>query len=179
VGNPSNWSSQGDKNVAEWLRAAGHVEVVRTMRAFPENAVIQERGLQQLMTVVIDEIAFELSSTDAVNAAGGAAAAVEAMGAHKKHKGIQTFGCRLLMNLSCSERCAEIAMHIVARRLVLTTAGAFSHRCAETSGPTAAKRAVLVAGGMQVVLNAVDAYPDEEDLVLPAFKGLAYARRPL
>ena len=150
VGSPPIWSRDGTQNVADFLRASGHLGVLRTMDAHIDNPTVQERGVQQMMTLVTNEQS-ALRSTDAVNAAGGAAACVRAMRMHPSHEGVQTFGCRLLMNLSCSERIGE-----------------------ETGGPTAAKRAVFAAGGIEVALAAIAAFPRRDELLQPALKGCAY-----
>ena len=70
---------------------------------------------------------------------------------HPNHKGVQTFGCRLLMNLSSGEQRGE-----------------------ETGLPTDSKRAVLTAGGIEAALTAVAAFPALDDLIAPALKGCAY-----
>lgn len=150
VGYPAMWSRDGRQNVADFLRAAGHLGVLRTLDAHLHNATVQERGIQQMMTLVTAEQA-ELRSTEAVNAAGGAATCVRAMRLHPTHQGVQTFGCRLLMNLSCDERPGD-----------------------ETGSQTAAKRAVLSAGGIEATLKAIAAFPQQDDLLAPALKGCAY-----
>jgi len=150
VGNPVTWSRDGKQNVGDFLRAAGHLGVLRTLDAHLHSPTVQERGIQQMMTLVTEEQT-ELQSTEAVNAAGGAVACVRAMRLHPTHQGIQTFGCRLLMNLSTGERRGE-----------------------ETGLPTAAKRAVFLAGGLEAALQAIAAFPRHDDLLAPALKGCAY-----
>lgn len=146
VGFPAMWSRDGGQNVGDFLRAAGHLGVLRTLDAHLHNATVQERGIQQMMTLVSAEQA-ELRSTEAVNAAGGAAACVRAMRLHPSHQGVQTFGCRLLMNLSDD---------------------------VDEASSSAAKRAVLSAGGIEAALQAVTAFPQQDDLLAPALKGCGH-----
>ena len=150
VGNPMAWSRDGVENVASFLRAAGHLGVLRTLDAHLHNATVQERGIQQMITCVTAEQK-ALRATEALNAAGGAAACVRGMRLHATHQGVQTFGCRLLMNLSSSERRGE-----------------------ETGGPTECKRSVFTAGGIEAMMAAIAAFPTLDELVAPALKGCAY-----
>jgi hypothetical protein len=149
VGYPAPWSRDGQQNVAAFLKSGGHLGVVRSMDAHPRNATVQQRGVQQLMTLVVEEVSQTLQSTDAVNAAGGAAAAVRAMRQHPTNEELQTFGCRLLMNLSTDEA-----------------------RGQETGMLSAAKRAVVAAGAIPALADALTAFPLSLELLLPALNGL-------
>ena len=148
---PAKWSRNGMENVTAFLRAGGHLGVLSAMAAHPRNATVQQRGMQQLMTLVVEEVSQALRSTDVVNAAGGAAAAVAAMAAHERNEEVQTFGCRLLMNLSSSEA-----------------------RGAETAALSAAKSAVVEAGGVAAFARAIAAHPGAEEVLWPALGGAAH-----
>ena len=145
VGFPATWSRDGQQNVAAFLKSGGHLGVVSTMGAHIESEVVQERGVQQLMTLVVREVEQTLQSTDAVNAAGGAAAAVRAMRQHANAESLNTFCCRLLMNLSANEAHGE-----------------------ETAALNAAKRAVCEAGGIAAIAHAIDTFSTCGELLSPA-----------